>query len=268
MRVQTRPFCYVTVAAASILLATAAHAQTLPPEIARTPRCSAPQGAAKLDYPLTHTAARLAAGQPVTIVALGSSSTAGAGASSPAASYPARLEAELRARFPAATITVLNRGTNGEEAAQMLARLDETVLSAKPDLVLWQVGTNAVLRDHSLAGEAPLLREGIQRIKDAGADLVIIDCQYAPKVLAKDGIHGMLDLLHSAAKYERVGVFNRFAIMQHWREAEGISFETVLSPDGLHMNDWSYACIAKLLANALTDAARGVSVAGLPSQRN
>jgi len=36
-------------------------------------------------------------------------------------------------------------------------------------------------------------------------------------------------------------------------ESERISFEQSLSSDGLHMNDWSYACTAKLLANALLD---------------
>jgi acyl-CoA thioesterase-1 len=51
----------------------------------------------RLSYPLAHMAQRIAAGHSVTIVALGSSSTAGAGASGPAASYPNRLEAELKA---------------------------------------------------------------------------------------------------------------------------------------------------------------------------
>jgi hypothetical protein len=32
-------------------------------------------------------------------------------------------------------------------------------------------------------------------------------------------------------------------------------FEAFLSPDGLHMNDWSYNCFAKGLADAIADAA-------------
>lgn len=258
------PFRLTAIVVASVALTGASLAEPAQPDMAQAPRCSFPAGATKLDFPLTRTAGRLAAGQPITVVALGSSSTAGAGASSPANSYPSRLEAELKERFPAADFRVINAGVNGEDAQQMLARLDETVLSKKPDLVVWQVGTNAVLRDHSLAGEAPLLREGIARMKNDGIDVVIMDCQYAPKVLAKNGIHGMVDLLHSAARYDRVSVFNRFEIMKHWREADGTPFETVLSNDGLHMNDWSYACLAKLLAGALADATRGVSVAAAP----
>src|SRR5258707_9563827 len=93
--------------------------------------CNVPVNLAGFDKPLTRTGQRLAAHLPVTIVAVGSSSTAGAFASSSAASYPSRLEAELRQHFPGATITVLNRGANGEEAAEMLARLDK-VLARNP----------------------------------------------------------------------------------------------------------------------------------------
>ena len=45
----------------------------------------------------------------------------------------------------------------------MLARFDNDVIAENPDLVLWQVGTNSVLRDHSLSTHAALLREGVAR---------------------------------------------------------------------------------------------------------
>ena len=32
-------------------------------------------------------------------------------------------------------------------------------------------------------------------------------------------------------------------------------FEAFVAPDELHMNDWGYACVAKLLAVAITEAA-------------
>ena len=208
-------------------------------------------------------ARRLASGEPITIVAIGSSSTAGAGASSPAATYPSRLEADLRTRFPGRTINVLNRGVGGEDASQMLARMDRDVAPERPDLVLWQVGTNAVLSDHALAGEAPLIREGIRRMKALGADIVLIDPQYAPTVLDKDhDAEGMVRLIGAEAKGGNIGLFQRFALMRHWRENQGIAFEMLLSPDGLHMNDWSYDCVARQLGIAIADAVRSPAVAG------
>jgi acyl-CoA thioesterase I len=56
-------------------------------------------------------------------------------------------------------------------------------------------------------------------------------------------------------------------VMRHWREVEGIPFETLLSLDGLHMNDWSYGCIARLLGIAIADAVRSRAIAGGPTQR-
>jgi len=221
----------------------------------RPPACMVAAEQVRFDLPLPRTARLLAAGKPIKIVALGSSSTFGAGASTSAASYPSRLAEELARHFPGHEITVLNRGVNGDEAADMLARLDRAVIAEKPDLVLWQVGTNSVLRDKAVLPHASLLHEGLARLKATGADVVLIDPQYAPRVLAKPNIEGMVSLIATAAKAEHVSLFHRFDLMRHWYETEHLPFETFVSSDGLHMNDWSYACLAKALGMAIAEAA-------------
>src|SRR6478672_2079544 len=217
--------------------------------------CNVTLDQVRFGLPLVHTARVLAAGKRLKIVALGSSSTYGAGASTSAASYPSRLVDELSRRFPGHDITVLNRGVNGDEAADMLARLDTAVVAEKPDLVLWQVGTNSVLRDKALLPHAPLLHEGLTRLKATGADVVLIDPQYAPRVIAKPNIDEMVSLIATVAKAEHVGLLHRFDLMRHWYQSERLPFETFVSPDGLHMNDWSYACLAKALGVAIAEAA-------------
>src|SRR5205823_11327138 len=115
------------------------------------PQCIVPADLVRLDLPLERTARHLASRKLTLIVALGSSSTAGSGASSVEASYPSRLMVELARRFPTEPLMVLNRGIAGERAVDMLARFDDTVASEHPDLVLWQLGTNAVLRGYQHA---------------------------------------------------------------------------------------------------------------------
>src|SRR5271166_3573539 len=121
---------YAAAGAVALAMLAPAHAQVLAvqPAAPAAPTsgfaCSAPAEVARLSYPLRHAARRLASGEPLTIVAIGSSSTAGAGASSAAASYPSRLAAELAQRFPGHDITVLNRGVNGEETERTLARFE------------------------------------------------------------------------------------------------------------------------------------------------
>jgi acyl-CoA thioesterase I len=231
--------------------------------VARPATCMVTPGQAHFDFPLPHTARLLAEGKPIKIVALGSSSTYGAGASTSAAAYPSRLAEELIKHFPGHEFTVLNRGVSGEEIDDMLARLETAVIAEQPDLVLWQVGTNSVLRDKALEPHVALLHEGMVRLKATGADIVLIDPQYAPRVIAKPSCEGMVSLIASVAKAEHVGVFHRFELMRHWYESDHLPFETFVSADGLHMNDWSYACLAKALGMAIAEAAaRPTATAG------
>jgi acyl-CoA thioesterase-1 len=246
---QYEKFAPAAIEAATLKAAASAYASAVAP-------CSAPpRDLARLERPLIRTGRLLAAGLPIRIVAIGSSSTAGAGASSPDASYPSRLAADLADRFPDHDITVLNRGVNGEEARQMLARFETNVLEEQPDLVLWQVGTNTVLRDNPVAPTSSLIDKGLAQLKAAGVDIVLIDPQFTPKVTAKTGLRSMLDVLAAKARRYNVNLFQRYAVMRDWHERQGIAFETFTSPDQLHMNDWSYACIAKVLSAAIAEAA-------------
>jgi acyl-CoA thioesterase I len=222
-----------------------------------------------LSSPLTKMRRLVAAKRAVTIMALGSSSTAGAGASAPATSYPARLEADLRARFPGIPIKVLNRGVNGEEAGDMLQRFDKTATDDKPDVVLWQLGTNTVLRNHPVGEMEQFINKGLARMKELGADVVLIDLQFAPAVLGRrDAAEGMVSLLAAESSARSVDLFPRFKVMREWHETEAIPFDTFLSADHLHMNDWGYACFAKLLGAAIEEAAtRSQTSAGTLPER-
>jgi hypothetical protein len=252
---------FFRLATALSIAATAATAALVPAHADNTAAqapaalCNAPADLVRLGHPLKRVAQRIAGGHSLTIVAIGSSSTAGAGASSPAMSYPSRLEVELKALLPRLDITVINRGVNGEESRDMLARFDRDVISQHPDLVLWQVGSNSVLRDRPLGEADTSLRDGLKRLHEAGADVVLINPQYAPKVISKHDVDGMVDLIHVTAKETNVDLFERFAVMRYWRLTEDIPFSTFISPDELHMNDWSYGCIAKLMAGAIHEAA-------------
>src|SRR4029077_11782802 len=74
--------------------------------------CAVTTDQVRFDHPLARVGRLLASAQPIKIVALGSSSPYGAGASTSAASYPSRLAEELVRHFPGHEITVLNRGGN------------------------------------------------------------------------------------------------------------------------------------------------------------
>jgi acyl-CoA thioesterase-1 len=126
--------------------------------------------------------------------------------------------------------------------------------------LLWQLGTNSVIRDDKLGDHGTSIRDGLKKIRAIGADVVLIDPQFAPKVIVKAGVASMVDLIATTAKREDVDLFPRFNVMKHWSEVDHMTFETFVSPDGLHMNDWGYACMAKGLGMAIAEAAQRPAV--------
>jgi lysophospholipase L1-like esterase len=235
---------------------------------AQAAKCAVQPEIARFDQRLSRVAMRLSGGVPIKIVAIGSSSTAGAGASSPANSYPSRLQAELRKHFPGHSITVVNRGVNGEEATDMLARFETSVMAEDPHLVIWQVGTNSLLRDRPIDGRAKVLQDGIAQLKSRRMDIILMDPQYVPRVLAKPSRDAAVAQIASVAKEQKIGLLHRYDMMRHWYEVEHLAFDTFVTGDGLHMNDWGYGCLASSLGVAIADAAtRPTETAVLPAAK-
>ncbi len=212
--------------------------------------CLPPKGGAQSLGSLPHVAAKLASGQPVVIIAFGSSSTAGYGSSSPEFTYPSRLAAQLHRQYPTANITIVNSGVGGEDAPEMMKRLQKSVIDMHPDLVIWQVGTNAVLRDLDPNETATEVEEGVARIQAASADVVLVDPQYSPRVTERpESASRIVKLLGKVAQLRHVGIFPRFEVMRDWHEKQALPIDSFVINDGLHMNDWGYACFAQLLGD-------------------
>ena len=205
--------------------------------------------------PLPASRAALRAEGPLTVVAFGSSSTEGAGASTPGHAYPARLEALLRAALPGRAVRVLNRGIGGQDVGEMLARLDADVLPEHPDLVVWQAGANAALRGMDPRAFRDTLAEGIARLRASGTDVVLMDSQLAPVVLSRPLYPQLAAALRDVAAARSVPVFSRAELMRAW-EAAGTSPMDMLHADGLHHNDRGYACLAEALAASIVGGLR------------
>jgi acyl-CoA thioesterase I len=217
--------------------------------------CAVPPSLIAIEPAEARIAGRIDRREPLTIVAFGSSSTLGTGASAPELSYPSRLEAELKARFPAIAIRVINRGKGGDDVAEELVRLNQDVIALHPDLVIWQLGTNAVLRRDDLSADRELIERGVAQLKASGSDVVLMDMQYAPRVIARPAYAEMEQLIGNAVTSAQVGLFRRFEIMRHWQSVSQSDAapmaETMVGQDGLHMNDRGYFCLAVTLADAL-----------------
>jgi lysophospholipase L1-like esterase len=224
--------------------------------------CETPSTLSTLGRLLPSFARALRGQDEVNIVAIGSSSTEGDGASTPAASYPSRLGIALTARFPTPKINVLNLGVGGQEAPDEAARFKRDVLAEEPALVIWQVGTNAAWKDYFLDDVRAAIFRGLDHLSGTNADVVLMNPQFAPALLSQQetlmpATQQMLDIIAAIAKDSETALFRRFEIMRYWHVDRGIQFDQMISNfDGnwLHQNDWSYNCIAAALCDGLLEA--------------
>lgn len=228
------------------LVASPAQAQDEAPS-----RCRAPATLLESPYALPHVRARLTTGEPLKIVALGSSSTEGVGAVNPNNTYPSQLRAALQRMFPRSRITVLNRGVSGEDTPAMLARFERDVLAERPDLLIWQAGTNMALRDGDPGQLVEELERGIRLARAAGIDVMLMDSQRAPRYDAKAYGSEFLRRIRIVAEANQVPLIQRHAVMSHWLDSAQFTMDSMISADGLHMVDASYVCLGRVVARMI-----------------
>jgi lysophospholipase L1-like esterase len=188
--------------------------------------------------------------EPLLIVAIGSSSTRGAGAKDPAHTYPAVLQKELSRRLPAMHVTVINRGVDGQDAVEELSRLDRDAVALRPHLVIWQVGANSAIRGLDPEAFRFSVALGTGMLQRAGADVILMDNQRSPRVMAGPHRLEIEKAVQQAATDARANLFPRGAMMDAWQQG-GQSYDLFIAPDGLHHNDLGYRCVAEALAAAI-----------------
>jgi lysophospholipase L1-like esterase len=208
-----------------------------------------------LGVSLPRTAARLKSGEALRIVAVGSSSTTGLWVVHTDGTYPEVMMRELTALRPQARVGVVNSGRVGDTVSGMVGRFDRAVLAPRTDLVVWQLGTNDVAWGGSATGVKDLIVSGVRVLKASGADVVLMDLQYAPMVLASSQHTVMQAAIAEVARQERVGLFSRYALMRRSVES-GLPPRALVSWDGLHNSAEGYDCIGRSLARAIDAAAR------------
>jgi acyl-CoA thioesterase-1 len=193
----------------------------------------------------------------LTIVAIGSSTTAGAGASAEDRAYPAVLQEELRRRLPNADVTVINRGVGGQSAYDMLQRMDTDVVEQKPSVVIWQTVVNDAINHVSEDKLAKILRKGIQKVQAAGIDMVMMDLPWLSRESRYPRYDDYRAVLKKTADENGVSIFPRYGMMRDWARSKRFTPEELVGMDGTHMVDAAYRCLAIRIADGIVGALTG-----------
>jgi lysophospholipase L1-like esterase len=214
--------------------------------------CLAFKRGLSLGAPLTGVRAKLKAGKKLTVVALGSSSTTGFGTGFGGA-FPDVMKQELLRLRPSARIELVNSGRIMDNIPDNVSRLESDVLRYKPDLVVWQLGSNDALWRGIGGNVKEMITDAVKRLKAASADIVLIDLQYAPLVLLTDRHTHMEKIIAEVAHEQNVGLFPRFLMMK--RAVDG-GVKGLVWWDGLHNSAEGHKCIGVALAQMIDAATR------------
>jgi lysophospholipase L1-like esterase len=185
----------------------------------------------------------------VKVLAVGSSSTFGIGASTPYATYPVRLEYDLEGLFKGVDVDVLSRGVPGEVGHDAADRMRLDIAETNPDLVVWQVGTNDAMARVGVHEFTELLRSTLQWFKRNRVDVVLIDPQYVERLAADTHYREVVQAIAEVAREERVLLVNRFNAMEDLAKQRGNG--AFLAGDRFHLNDLGYRCMAEYAARAI-----------------
>ena len=199
------------------------------------------------------------ANRTLEVLAIGSSSTEGIGATSPANAYPARLEDEL-SQENGIVVDVRNAGIAGELAAKTLLRLKVALKTGWAKLVIWQVGTNDALVGVDETLFRATVESGVEAARAAHVPLMLIDPQFMLKAPDEARYERFVKIVDDVGLRDHVPVLARYAMMKR-RGAKEV--RSLLSRDGLHMNDLGYRCLAHAIAQEIEKGAGGAAVAPL-----
>jgi acyl-CoA thioesterase I len=222
-----------------------------------TPRdCSVPAELIEGEPKLPLVAQRLAQRQPMTIVAIGGSSTAGVAVQSPDQAYPQRLQEELGRRYPGVPIKVVNKGVPRQTAQEMADRFPQDVFPEDPVMVIWETGTAEAVRGIDVEAFAATLEAGIAALRARHIEVMLVDMQFSRRTVSVIGFDRYLDAMRRFADLDDVALFRRFEIMKLWSEKGIFNFEEVPKGERTDLAAAVYFCLAQRLTEAIDFALR------------
>lgn len=189
------------------------------------------------------------------VLAVGSATTAGPGAE--LVSFPQRMVESLRRRVPGLEVGIEARGGRGTTAADHAATIEAEIARARPDLVIWQTGTVEAVRGLEPDALAAQVSATLQRLRQAGIDVLIVEPQFSRFLRANANIDPYLEALRITASLEGVPILRRYDIMRAWADDGAIDVERAAPADRPRTLDLLNQCLGRALARlALRGAQR------------
>jgi hypothetical protein len=240
---------------ALLAVLTLAAASARPSVAAETP-CPIPDNLALRDIALPAAKQAVAANDPLVVLTFGGVRPAGADADTQGATYPARLGARLTAALPQAKVSVVNEPPPGKTAADVPPLLPGLIAKTGARLVIWGPGTRDVAAQLDLGAFVTALNSGIATVRDAGADLILMDTTFLPAPGRMALIERYRQALLTAATANHVPLLRRHDMMRRWSEDGTLNMAAREPAEREAVARRLFSCVAQALAEPIAAAVR------------
>lgn len=220
---------------------------------AEGPRCNVPDDVLYTEQAMPRVARRLAAGQPLRIVVLGSSSSLQTTRGLPR-SYAVGLPEALTRSLKGAALQITNLSERTLTAAQMAAMI-RRLPAERPDLVIWQTGNVDAAQKVDINSFSEALKSGLEQLQSYGADVLLVAPQYRMRLAVMVDVEPYNTAMEQIASAEDVVLFPRFEIMRHWSEADRFDFRTSDLALQMREAEAQNRCLADQMADMIAAAA-------------
>lgn len=184
--------------------------------------------------------------------------------------YVTLIAREIQRQFPKKDIDIIGAGISGNKVPDLQARLEQDVLSKKPDIVVIYIGINdvwhAILPGHT--GTSPEnfqtgLRQLIHRLQDSGVQIVLC----TPSVIGEkrdnqnpldpqlDHYAGIIRQLAAAEKLPLIDLRRQFKAYLSANNPENLE-QNILTNDGVHLNRRGNRFVAAVMLKTLAEILR------------
>lgn len=218
-----------------------------PPTI--SPPCEAPANYIATSAPLPHLAKALAEHRTLQILAVGSAAVEGIGLNAGVKSYPVQIEDMLKLALKGVDVDIINRGTGGEVAQTSAERIRSEVALTKPDVVLWQLGTNDALARIDPEQFTDTVKSTIDWLKSNDIDVVLVGLQYTTRFARDENYFAIKHALDKIAKDEKILYIKRYDAMKFIAQTRAKVH--LMTSDNYHLSELGTRCMAEHVANAV-----------------
>jgi acyl-CoA thioesterase I len=247
-----------TVIGLALAASIGAAAAQVEPAVPFSRECRAGGTVVISESPLPNVAAALREGRSIRILTIGAAVRRKA-----RGSYTDLIQRLVERAIEGLDVEIVNRSVSGELAGYAAERIKLEVALNKPELVLWQVGTNDALAYVPVAELEAAIVDTIRWLKEHQVDVVLAGLQFVTPMEQDEHYKNVREMLRRVALQENVVIVRRYEAMHLIAKAARTGPD--LSEE-IERTEAGYNCLAEYVARAITLGAFGRSLRPPPGQ--